>query len=381
MISNQLKFSQAKVKQIAVISTQPILILETIGKHLNPSAMKFLRLGFLFLLTIQYSCVNEFLDMPDPSTAIAVNSELYNLLQKVADNDFENDMTCIEFNYPFTLIIYDENMNIFKYQSIRSDIEFREVLGSLEDGKSISLSYPISSVLDNGQSYEITNNQELEEALGQCLKADTIITCNNILTQTSCIWKVSHLDGPNPQYENSYFQVSSLGNAGLYFQNHSFGGTWITYFIEDKLHLNIFIVGDEEVSTDWNYDWKVVDFNDSQMEIENGTDHFLLVKYCFEPCIKFLIEECETEFNSGVAIFDLESYFGCFFPFTDISDPSTVTWSYYESEEDMIAGINPIEDLLYSNVTNPQVIYVRFDDITTGEMVTFIPLILKAINC
>ena len=333
------------------------------------------------LVIMLLSCENEPLDKLDSSYVISVNSNLYNLIQRAAGNNFENEITCIDFNYPFTLIIYNENMDIIENQLIRSDVEFSDFLGQLEEGKSISLSYPITSILNNGEPYEINNNEDLKEALDQCLEADTITTCNNILTEISCIWKITHLDGLNSQYEGSHFQVSSSGNTGLYFQDHSFGGTWITYFIEDELHLNIFITGNEEISTDWNFDWKIVAFDENQMELKNGIDHFLLEKKCFQPCRKFLFEECETEPGSGIAIFNLESYFECFFPFTGITASSTVTWSYYDSEEDMLLGVNPIETLMFRNTVNPQIIYVRFDHIDTGEIVTYVPIILKVIDC
>ena len=338
-------------------------------------------LNLIILFVTLNSCVNEPLGKADPSKVIQVNSELYNLIEKAAGNDFENELTCIDFNYAFTLVIYDENMDIFGYQVIKSDIEFSEFLGTLEEGKSISLSYPITSVLDNGQPYVINNNDELKEAIDKCLEADTITTCNNILTETTCIWKTTHLEGPNTEYEGSYFEVSNFGNVGFYFQEDAFGGTWVTYFIEDELHLNIFLTGNEEVSDDWNFDWKVVSFDQSQMEITNGINTYRLVKDCYEPCRKFLFEECETEPGSQRAIFDLESYFDCFFPLTGIPDPSTVTWSYYETYEDMLAGTNPIANLMYENSVNPQIIYIRFDDITTGEMVTYLPIILKAVQC
>lgn len=336
---------------------------------------------FLLIAFIFQSCENEPISKADPSKVILVDSELYNLIQKAAGSDFENEITCIDFNYSFTLGIYDENMDILDYQLINSDIEFSDFLGALEEGKSISLSYPISSILNNGQPYVINNNEELKEAIDKCVYADTITTCNNILTETSCIWKVNHLDGPNSEYDGSYFEVSNFGNAGLYFQDHSFGGTWITYFIEDDLHLNIFILGNEDVSNDWNYDWKVVSFDETQMEIANGTDTFRLIKDCYEPCRKFLFEECEIEAGSKRAVFDLESYFECFFPFTGIEDPATVVTSYYETYEDMLESTSPIANLMYENNINPQVIYVRFDDVNTGEFITSFPIILKAINC
>ena len=336
---------------------------------------------FLLLIPFLYSCENEPLDKADSSKVIAVDSELYNLIQRATGNDFDNDITCIDFNYAFSLIVYDENMDVVTNQVIRSDSEFSEFLEGLEEGKSISLSYPITSVLDSGEPFVINNNEELKEAINKCLEADTVNTYNGILTQTSCIWKVNYLDGPNTEYGGSYFEVSNFGNVGLNFQNHSFGGTWITYFIENQLHLNIFITGDEEVSNDWNFDWKVISFDENQIEIDNGIDHFSLTKDCYEPCRKFLFEECETEPGTGKAVFELESYFNCFFPFTRISDSSTVSWSYFETYEDMIEGINPINNLHYENALNPQIIYVRFDNLNSGEMETFIGIVLKVINC
>lgn len=343
--------------------------------------MKILCYSFLLLLPLLYSCEDEPISKADPSKVIQVNSELYNLIERAAGNDFENEITCIDFNYAFTLVIYDENMDIFGYQVVNNDIEFSEFLATLEEGKSISLSYPITSTLNNGESYTINNNKELKEAIDSCLEADTISTFNTILTETSCIWKVKYLEGENSEYEDSYFEVSITGNAGLYFNDESYGGTWITYFIEDELHLNIFIAGDESVSSDWNFDWKIINFDESQMTITNGSDSYSLIKDCYEPCRKFLFEECETESGSEIAVFNLESYFECFFPLTAIKNPESVGVSYYENYEDMLAGTNPIINLMYENNINPQIIYVRFDDINTGELVTSLPIILKVINC
>lgn len=335
----------------------------------------------LLFLAIFNSCENEPFQTTDLSNVILVDSELYELIERVARKDFENEITCIDFNYPFTLIVYDSNMDILAYEPIDNDHQFSIFLDNLDQGKSISLSYPITSILNNGHTYEINNNEELKEAIDKCVEVDTLITCNTILTEVYCIWHLTHLQGPNSQYHNSYFQTSNYGNAGLYFNNGSFDGTWITYFIEGKLHLNIFITGDQNVGDHWNFDWNVISFTDSEMEITNGTDQFLLTKECPKPCKKFLFEECESTPGSGKAIFDLESYTECFFPLSGLSDIFEVTLSYYETYDDMIAGTNPLVNLHHENTTNPQLIYIRFDDINSGMMVGSISIILKAINC
>ena len=149
-------------------------------------------LSLLILLTVLSSCENEPISKADPSKVIKVDSELYNLIERAAGNDFDNEITCIDFNYAFTLLIYDENMDIFGYQIIKSDIEFSEFLGALEEDKSISLSYPITSILNDGQPYTINNNEELKEAIDHCLGADTVITCNNILNSDLLLLSTLH---------------------------------------------------------------------------------------------------------------------------------------------------------------------------------------------
>lgn len=345
--------------------------------------MKFLHYSFLFLLLpLLFACENEPVgDKVDVSQAIPVESELYDLIQKVAGNEFDNDIACIDFRYAFTLLIFDEGLSLIDEVIVANDLEFSLLLGSLEYGKSISLSYPITGTNENGETFTINNNEELKQAIDQCRQFDTKTTFGNIITE-SCVWRVSHLDGPNDQYDNSYYDVAPLGTVGLNYDGDSYGGTWVTYFIEDELHLNIFLTGDETISNDWNYDWKVIDFSATEMEIENGIDTIRLVKKCLESCISFVFEECETEQRSNTAIFNLESYFSCFFAYSGIQDVSTTTWSYYETIMDCYDGTNPIADpTAYMNIENPQRVYVRFDDVNTGELITVVPIVLKAIAC
>ncbi len=342
---------------------------------------KLAYIPLILLFTLFGACENEPIGKANASEVIQVNSELYNLIVQAAGKDFENEITCIDFNYAFTLIIYDENMDIFGYRVIHSDGEFGAFLGTLEEGQSISLSYPITSVLDNGQPFVINNNEELKAAIDKCVDFDTMTSCNTILTQSKCIWKIEPQNDSNNEYEGAYFEVSYRGNVALNVQETALGGTWVTYFIEDELHLNIFLTGDENIVEDWNFDWKIVTFSESLMEITNGTDTYRLIRECYDPCKSFLFEECELEPGSQTAIFDLESYFDCFFPLSGISDRASVAVSYFETYEDMSQGTNPILNLLYENNINPQVIFIRFDDVNTGELVTYLPIILKAINC
>ncbi len=343
--------------------------------------MKNIFLLPLFILALFFtSCESDKMES-NAEDAVAVGSDLYNLLEKVASKDFETDITCIDFNYPFTLIVFNEENFILDYQLIENDEKFSRFLASLEIGKSISLSFPITSYLENGEPYLINNNEDLKAAIDSCVSIDQILYCNGLLTATDCIWKVEHLDGPNSQYNGSYFEPTPLGTMGFHYDNNTYAGTWTTYVVADSLRLNIYILDEGNIAETWNYDWKNTIIDENQMEIENGIDHFLLTKECEEPCRKFVFEECETTPGSGVANFDLPSYEECFLPFTGIVDPTLVTISYYETSEDSQEGTNPIANFPYQNIINPQIIYIRFEDSTTEEPIFFMSILIKAIPC
>ena len=199
-----------------------------------------------------------------------------------------------------------------------------------------------------------------------------IIGCLVLFSATVAFGQKGKLGYADQQFElNSY--VEAAKGYEIAFDKKA------TYRAAKGAALSYDKLADYQEANKW---WaKVVGFDEAFMEITNGTDTFRLIKDCYEPCRKFLFEECETEPGSQRAVFDLESYFDCFFPLTGILDPASVDVSYFETYEDMITGTNPILNLQYENSINPQVIYIRFDDVNTGEFVTFLPIILKAINC
>ncbi len=339
-----------------------------------------LKLSVIFFLLLTASCEDEIIERADSSQVIAVNSELYNLINKAADKDFENEITCIDFNYPFNLAVYNEQFEILYYQLIANDDEFVLVLQNLSEGINIALSYPITSVLDSGEVYEINNNEELAEAIKKCAIEDELQTCNQILIQQLCVWKITHLSGPNNEYSNAYFEVTERGNAGFYYNDDIFYGSWITYAIDYEPHLNINLVDNGEVGTDWNFDWKIIEYAEESITITNNIDTYLLSKECTPNCIKYIFEECEIEQGSETALFSLTEYIQCFLPFTNIIDETTVSVRFFQTEQDLDNEINEIISP-YINTENPQVIYARIEDAVTGEFLTSLPILLVAEGC
>jgi len=336
---------------------------------------------FMFVLFIGIiSCENEPLGTSTitEDDVIEVNSGLYKTIRFIADDEPSNTTACIEFVYNFTIIVYDANLEIVDFQIMHSDQEFINFLDSIEEGNSISLSYPITSTLENGNQLIINNNEELQKNLDKCLKEETLGYCNAVLED--CIWNVAYLEGDENEYEGAYFEISPMGNIWFHYNEEVILGTWISLFIEDELHLNINLIDATEVGEDWNFNWKVTYLTPDEMELFNGESYFKIVKECFSPCKQLVFEECEIEADSGIAEFYLESYIPCFLPFTTIEDISLYTITFYETYEDSSEGVNPINSTSYTNTENPQEIFARFEDNLTGEAI-LLTIYIAAVSC
>ncbi len=336
---------------------------------------------FTFFILIISSCQNEPVDIVPISQEdlISVNSTLYQNIKDISRSEPENVTACIEFIYKFTIIVYDSNLEIVDYQLISNDEEFIVFLESLDEGLSISLSYPIQATLANGDILVINNNDELAENLKTCIDDETLQYCNALLK--NCFWNVETENGVPNDYEGAFFELSENGYVWFHYNQDIYLGTWITLFIEDQLHLNIHLLDADEVGNDWNFDWKATVVGSNQINISNGENSYTLRQECFSPCKKLVFEECEIEQGSDTAEFYLETYIDCFIPFTEIEDVSLYTITFYESYEDAFEGDNPLNATTYLNTINPQKIYVKFVNNDTLLTETIITIYLASIPC
>ncbi len=129
----------------------------------------FLLLLFIVLVVFP-SCENEPVSEINVNTdSFEVDSELYGLISRIATLT-DDPIDCIEFNYSFPLFIFDENMVYLEVIAITDNEQFSTFLGNLSDDYSISLSYPITGTLSNGELVDINNNEQLKDAIDNCVK-------------------------------------------------------------------------------------------------------------------------------------------------------------------------------------------------------------------
>lgn len=346
--------------------------------------MKKFILSFLPLIAlICFSCEDEPVGKANINTDyIEVNSELYEFLVDISGRVPEDEITCIDFNYSFTLFIFDEQQQFLEAIAMHNDAQFSDLLEGLQQGQSISLNFPITGTLLNGELVEINNTHELKESIDQCIQEEVLGNCNAALSIPRCIWKVTDPGNPDNPYNNSVFVLNQDGSANYHYENDVYFGTWITYFVETELHLNIFIQDDTEVEEEWNFDWKLNYFSNSLMILSEGNRTYEISTNCDLPCFSTAVyQECELENSPGYAEFNLQQYTYCLGVSANSNEGEAIRITFHETEMDAMDGIHAVSPTSYINSTNPQEIYPRASDLDTGELVSIFAFTIEAVVC
>ena len=250
--------------------------------------MKILKqIILLFILTF-FSCQVEPIDssLVTSTEKIERDAELFNLLEKITadgDNPLEH-IVCIDFIYPFKVLIYDTNLQNIGNQSLISDIQFSAFLGSLPANQSMSISYPIRTTLADGTVFSVNNNSELKLAIDSCSKKDIVNYCNGLFggcncPETICIWKIQYTIDENNKYASGFFESNNDGTLHFTYNNENYTGTWVFLFVDNKLHININLEGTSQVAQDWNIDREIEMMNDD-IKIKNTPKNIILSKSC-----------------------------------------------------------------------------------------------------
>lgn len=262
----------------------------------------------LFLL---FSCETEKIDLTKHETedTISSDSPLFNLISMITTQDSEQllPIACVDFVYPITMLVYDENRNPVETITVGGDTAFSNLLGSLPENNTISISYPITTSFSDGTLTTINTNTELKLALDSCAQDEIIGLCDGIFSDDeNCGWEVPYLEGYSNTYASGYFRANPDHTITFIYNNEEYLGTWNFLYLNDVLHLNINLAGNSAVSTFWNQNNKVI-VGEFTMEFAAPSTHPLILK---KKC-----EDNETTYNigdngpaGGIVFYDKGSY-------------------------------------------------------------------------
>ena len=360
--------------------TQPFNLTQTIGKAiLKKSTMKALRILLIATVLVTISCENEPIDMVDINNfdTITVDSTLFNDIEKVVNDNETLNVTCLDFLYAFTVFVFDGDDAFETSVVIESDIQFSEFLGALDERQSISLSFPILGTNDAGDIVEINTSADLKEVIDSCTKEEELGQCEQEITE--CYYTIENFNVE--EFEGDYMKIAPTGVLSYYHNTEIYSGTWIMFFLGEDLHININLNATEEINEAFNYDWFVISFGASEFSIRHDTTILGMTQQCPEDCGNNTYTQCGTEEDVTIAIFDLDSLLPCT-SYIENGQVEPIEVTFYETEEDAMTQNNVIEDTqTYTVVSSPQIIYVRYDDATTAELINIANISLEAEDC
>lgn len=106
----------------------------------------------------------------DDFTDIIINNqeELDALILACESGGGDDSISCLDFQYPITFFVYDNNQQQTGTVTVNSDLELFIFLQSLDSDDFISIDYPITVILDDGSTVEVNDNEQLQDLIEDC---------------------------------------------------------------------------------------------------------------------------------------------------------------------------------------------------------------------
>lgn len=296
------------------------------------------------------------------------------------ENEDDDDIECIDFQYPFTISIYDSNFQVIQTLEVNSDDELYYFIEELEGGVLASINFPINMVLANGDVIEVNNNTELEAAIlaaeDDCDEDDD----NDHNDDDECDTNLNDIEG---------FLYECLIEASVYDANDNIIDINQLEFVQNNEVIvngtpTVTEVGSwtlEETSIGYilsisglntfdliDGDWTLISCEDDNLiftqDSGSGIRTMVFEMNCNNNtgplgCLEANdIEMCD-ENNDGFEVFNLyeglSEIGGC-----TINNPVSV--SFHTSLVDADSNTNPIASATsFTNTSSPQTIYVRIE--------------------
>ena len=180
------------------------------------------------------------------TTEVNTYPELLALIaQCPGENADDDDIECIDFEYPITASIFNENNDLIDTIVINNDNDMYDFIDDLDDYAAVTISFPITVILADGTSMTINNISELETAIenadDSCDEDDdndyNDDDCDNCTTDdleaifASCMnWYVDEFEVNDNHIEDQFngyiFNFASDGSITVTENSNTITGTW-----------------------------------------------------------------------------------------------------------------------------------------------------------
>jgi hypothetical protein len=288
-------------------------------------------------------------------------------------NQPDIDIECIDFQYPFTIAIFDTNFEVIETQGITDDETLFYFLETLSSGAVASINYPINLVKADGTVITVNSNTELGTAIAEAINTCDEDDDNNYndanCTETqvaesliNCFWRIADLNGNSQIPYKFYFnQDGSFTFSTEPTSSTVYEGNWEITTAEGNLVLNISNVTFDLTAI--NGTWIIDNCSADELQLHNNTNQLTLAQSCenntpfecFENVQTTICDE-ENPFDGFVEMNLEELFIGT------ITCTQPYNFSFHLTQVDADTDQNALIPTSYTNTSSLETLYLRIED-------------------
>lgn len=218
-------------------------------------------------LVIMFPITLELLDYTQ--VTVASQSELVALAETCNANQAE--IGCLDFEYPITFYTYNADRQQTGTVTVNNDWELFDFLQNLDPDDFISIDFPISVILEDGSTVEVTSNQQLQTLIDDCVANtddDPIDVTEFEEDLTTGVWYVTYFFDDYDETEdfNGYeFSFATDGTAQADYGGTITHGTWA---LSESFEFELFF-GTNPPLDELDEDWEILEATDEIIRLRN----------------------------------------------------------------------------------------------------------------
>ncbi len=227
-------------------------------------------------------------------TTTTVNSYLELLalvVQCPAENAADDDIECIDFQYPITASVFNVNNELIDIIEFNSDYELYNFIDDLDDFAAVAINFPISVILADGSTSIVNTIAELEAAIesaeNTCDEDDdndyNDDDCDNCTTNdlqsvlVNCAnWLIDELELNDVDLEGQYvsysFSFASDGTVTVAANGVSLSGTYSITGSGNNIQFVLNIPNLSDVSGTWYLHEIELESGQTEVKFERSND-------------------------------------------------------------------------------------------------------------
>ena len=207
------------------------------------------------------------------------------------ENENDDDIECIDFQYPLTASIFNPSFEIISTVTLTSDEQLYNFIDAIDEEDIVSLNFPLTVTLSDGSVFSINNFNELQSAIetydDDCDEDDDFDynddDCNDCsplqLTEilTNCSdWIVDKLERNNNDYDDVYngylFNFFNDGSVSVTWNTTTVYGTWVASGTGNNITVDINIPALPYCNLNWNLNEIEQNSGETKIDLRVGDD-------------------------------------------------------------------------------------------------------------